>query len=373
MDTVYASLVDFMKDVKTNTFDTKKYNVFSRVIATSKAFGEGAIDTIDVVDFATRMNSSKSSGFIDSVKLAVAYNKTNQYVENANGMSIFIPNKKLSYYDKMLKIYQNIGMGGEYTNVLSQYANVLAGGKNKTYSVNNKTYTQDTTNYASYTWYDKEVASQSSNLYTLDASKLKVNDKGDYFALQLSKSDWSKVTKVESVIWYDTGKGYVDMGADSYYELDSTGDLKIESDGSWLAINGENVHYEVIERTKNYEKGRVPAVLNNERVNLILYFDKQNPDGEVLGYEPDYEGTSQTLYEKGLRTIKENDKIDFVAPYYTHDGKVQDEFYINDTLVVGSEPLEVSYEYLGDNEILIYYRLTDIYNNIYYTEPVILY
>ncbi len=218
--------------------------------------------------------------------------------------------------------------------------------------------------------------SQNRNYYeqtSLDTEELKVDDKGDYFALHLSKDDWEKITKVESVVWYDDGKGYVDMGVDSYYELDTNGDLKVEFDGTWLAINGDNIHYEVIERTDNYEKGRAPAVINGEFGYIILYFDKQNPDGEVLGYMPDYEGTNQTLFEKGIRPLKQGDEIDFVADYYYYDGELEDTYLINDTLKIDGSQLEVSYESLGDGECRIYYKLTDIYNNVYYTEPVIVY
>ena len=76
---------------------------------------------------------------------------------------------------------------------------------------------------------------------------------------------------------------------------------------------------------------------------------------------------------KMMNELKKGDKIDFVAPYYSYDGELDDEFYINDTLVVGDKPLTVSYESLGDGECLIYYKLTDIFGNVYYTEPVIVY
>ena len=60
-----------------------------------------------------------------------------------------------------------------------------------------------------------------------------------------------------------------------------------------------------------------------------------------------------------------------VCSYYKYDGSFEDEYYINDSLIVGEDDLVVSYESLGDGECLLYYRLTDIYNNVYYTEPVI--
>jgi hypothetical protein len=79
------------------------------------------------------------------------------------------------------------------------------------------------------------------------------------------------------------------------------------------------------------------------------------------------------LYGKGLIDIKNGDKIDFIVDYYTYDGEYDDEYLYGDTLVVGNDGLKVSYEYVGDGECLIYYMLTDIFGNIYYTEPVYIY
>ncbi len=375
MNNVYSKLVAFMKEIKTTNFDKNKYNSFSRTVATSKAFGEGSLDSIDLIDFASKMNVKSSSDLINAVKAAVSYNKTNQYVENSNGLSIFIPYKKISYYNKMTSIYKNIGMGSDYTNVLNQYVNALANGKKPSYQVNNNTYNVQVEDYSSASWFDLLFRSNNSAMYEqtkIDTDKFEVEDKGDYYALSLSKEDWQLITKIESVLWYDDGKGYIDMGSDSLYDLDEEGDLKVTSNGEWISINGDNVHYEVIERTDNYEKGKVPAVINGERVNIILYFDKEVPDGIILGYEPDYEEINQELFERGLRNIHKGDKIDFVAPYYNHDGSFKDEYYINDTLIVGDDGLKVNYDYLGDGEIKLYYKLTDIYNNDYYTEPVIL-
>ena len=105
----------------------------------------------------------------------------------------------------------------------------------------------------------------------------------------------------------------------------------------------------------------------------ILYWDKENPDGVVLGAEPVNAYGNTTMYGKGLIEIKKGDRIDFLVDYYDYDGNFDDEYYLGDTLVVGRKGLTVSYEWIGDGECLIYYILKDIYNNVYYTEPVIVY
>ena len=155
--------------------------------------------------------------------------------------------------------------------------------------------------------------------------------------------------------------------------MDDDNDLKVTSDGKWVALNGHIVKYELIEHTDNYEKGKVPALLNGNRVNIIIYWDKQHPDGEVIGAElSDYYGDT-TMYGKGLIEIKKGDEISFIVDYYKYNGDYDDEYIYGDTLKVGKKGLKVSYEWIGDGECTIYYMLTDIYNNIYYTEPVVVY
>ena len=111
------------------------------------------------------MNTATSSELITAVQNAISYNKTNKYVENSNGMSIFIPNKKLSYYQAMLKIYQNIGIGSDYYNVLTHYANLVANGRQPTYTVNNNTYQNQTSSYSAATWLDALFSRQMKDYY----------------------------------------------------------------------------------------------------------------------------------------------------------------------------------------------------------------
>lgn len=376
MDNVYEKLVTFMNDIKASKLDLNNFSNVSKAIKRTKAYADGEIDTIDLVNFSENINISASNDLSEAVKSAVIYNKTTDYVENSNGLSIYIPNKDLSFYQRMIKIYQNIGMTNEYISVLSQYANMSAGGRSDTYIVNNHEYEVDIPNYEEYDWYDENIASANENYYNemnINVQKLEVIDKDDYYALHLSDKEWENIVSIESVLWYDDGEGYIDLGVDSYFEKDNDDDLKVTSDGKWVAINGQIVKYELVEHTDNYEKGKVPALLNGNRVNIIIYWDKDHPDGEVIGAErADYYGDT-TMYGRGLIDIKKGDEIEFIVDYYKYNGDYDDEYIYGDTLKVGKKGLKVSYEWIGDGECTIYYMLTDIYNNIYYTEPVIVY
>lgn len=375
MDNVYSKLDLFMNDMKDKKFNTNNYGDVSQNLKKSKSYADGEIDTIDLIDFASKLNISASNDLINAVKEAVVYNKTTDYVENSNGLSIYIPNEDLEYYDKMVKIYKNIGISDSYINIINEYVNLIAGGTNGYYSVNHYNYRTDE-NYENYDWYDEDLVNSFSDYYennSLDTSELEVTEKGDYFALSLTEEQWNNIVDVQSSVWYDDGEGYIDLGTDSYYEVDDDGDLIIGFDGTWIAINGQTVMYNVVEQTDKYEKGKVPAYLNDKEVYLIIYWDLENKEVKVLGAEPMNAYGNSTMYARGYQKIKSGDKIKFLVDYYDYDGEYDDYYIYGDEIVVGNDGLKVTYEDAGSGECLVYYILTDIYNNVYYTEPVILY
>ena len=79
------------------------------------------------------------------------------------------------------------------------------------------------------------------------------------------------------------------------------------------------------------------------------------------------------MYGRGYTKIKENDKIEFIVDYYDYEGNYDDEYTLGEPLIVDKNGLKITQEDIGEGECLIYFILVDIYNNEYYTEPVILY
>ena len=375
MDNVYNNVMAVMRDINTQKFAANDYRTVTRAVKDSKAFADGEIDTIDLMDFSNKIAVNSSANLTNAIKDSVSYNSATSYVENSNGMSIYFPSENLEYYEKMLPIYHNIGFSDEYIDIMNEYVNIIAGGTRKSYTVNNKTYETEE-NYEDFSWYDDNLIDEYSYYYDeneFDSDELEVEERGDYFALHLTDEQWENIIDIGSSVWYDDGEGYIDLGIDSYYELDDAGDLKVEFDGTWIAINGNVVRYEVSEKTDNYEKGKVPALLNDEYVNLIICWDKKHPDGKVVGAEPVDAYGSTTLYGKGYIELKKGDKIEFLVDYYDYYGEYDDSYIWGDPVIVGNDDLEVSYEWIGDGECIIYYVLTDMFNNIYYTEPVVLY
>ena len=375
IDKLYTNLEKYLKEIKNENFNNNQYSQVSKAVQKTKSFADGELDTIDLKDMATNLNISSSLDLIEALEEVVIYNKTTSYVENSNGLSIYFPNNNLEYYENMIDTYRAIGFKEDYINIINEYVNLLAGGYRNTYRINNHTYKSDE-NYEEYNWYDENMIDEYEDYYettNIDVQELEVQQKNDGFVLHLQDDEWEKIKEIGYTIWYDDEEGYIDLGIDSYYELDEENDLIINFDGKWLAINDNIVNYQVVEQTEKYEKGKVHALLNDEEVNIIIYKNKKNKNMYVVGAEKINDYGETAMYKKGYIEIKENDKIEFIVDYYDYDGNYDDEYILGDPIIVDKNGLKVSYEYIGDGECLIYYILKDIYNNEYYTEPVILY
>ena len=189
----------------------------------------------------------------------------------------------------------------------------------------------------------------------------------------LSEEQWSLVHDLELNMFYDDGEGYIDLGLDNVFEFDEEGNLLGESDRTWLAINGQPVAYyylDTVDDGENYTiTGRVPAMLNGERVNLILVFDNENPNGYIAGARIDYvDGETETI-AKGMSALQPGDQLDFICDYYSYEGEYQNSYYLGETMTV-EEEMTISNVDVGDGAVQVTWKFTDIYNQQYWT-PVL--
>lgn len=374
IDSVYEALLDYVYEIKTEQLDTNNFVSLSKAISESKSYAEGEIDMYDLVNLAETVKNDKSDNLINKINDAVVYYKNTSLVENSNGLSIYWPYTDLSYYDQMLQIYHNIGIDRNYTNVLTQFTNYLAGGKKKDYTINSHTYSTDE-NYEQYSWFDGDYINTLDDYYEetdYDSSDLEIKEDGDRYILELSDEDWDLITNITCEVFYDDGEGYIDLGSDDYYETDNAGNLIVDFDGCWLSIDDYIVpYYAITNNNSKNSKGKIPAYLNDNEVNLIVVWDKDY--GKIIGAEPVGLYGNTTLNSKGLTKIQKGDKIEFLFDYYDYDGEYDDCYIFQDELIVDNpDNLKVSYTEIEDGEFCFYYKITDIYNNEYYTEAVII-
>ena len=140
-----------------------------------------------------------------------------------------------------------------------------------------------------------------------------------------------------------------------------------------VAIDGQIVCY-YVETEENYDDGSwytsgyVPAMLNDDPVDIILEWSNDYPYGRVVGARQNY-GNS-VMSQTRILPLRSGDVIDFLCDYYTYDGNYDDYYYFGDSLYVGNDELTVSYEDVGSGDCMVCYMITDIYQNQYWTEYI---
>ncbi len=388
--------------------DSKSYEIVSEARGAAREFGQTVkIDQIDLVHFAQGIGTGEADAMVKVLKQSIKYNRTSRSITNANGLSIYFPYQRLSGLNTMLSTYNKIGMDEGYSNCIKSFANLEAGGQIATSGSSSpldsllgnlipsggETGTGSDMissllgsfigggdfssilgkSAAGKEWIDTDRIMDSVGYYEqhyIDSSHIKLTEKNDGLIVKLSEAEWELVQDVNLNVFFDDGEGFIDLGLDNVFEIDDEGGLKIDYDGTWLTIDGHIISYYFLSSGEDINDftGRVPALLNGQRVDIILVFDNGNPDGAVAGARIVYSGETGTA-AKGLVEIKKGDKIDFICDYYTYDGEFEDSYLLGEQLVVDGD-LEVSNMSVGDAKCKVTYLLTDIYNNTYWTPAV---
>ena len=410
--TVPEDLKEFSKSAS-ELIQNNEYKTVSDARYNTREFAQSsAIDQVDLVHLAQNMGTEEGEALAESLLGAVKYNRTSSNMTNAYGLSIYFPYKKVSSVDEVVDTYEAIGMDEEYARCIQEFASLevggqtaaggtssalpsllgglLTGGNSSSSSGGSSDVIGEllgsflTSQFGNITGLDKsntEFFSErsmdtetmaeylSDNYFDASALVWGENSAGQR-TLHLSEEQWSLVHSLELNMFYDDGEGYVDLGFDNVFEFDANGDLIGETDRTWLAINGQPVAYyylDTVDDGVNYTiTGRVPALLNGERVNLLLVFDNENPYGYIAGARADYvEGETETV-AKGMSELQVGDTLDFLCDYYSYDGEYLDSYYLGEQMTVTDE-MVISNVDVGDGEVNVTYRFTDIYNQQYWT------
>ena len=173
-------------------------------------------------------------------------------------------------------------------------------------------------------------------------------------------------------LFYDDGAGYIDLGMDVVYDFDDYGNLLAPEELTWLAVNQQPVafyHERTLDDGTHYSiTGRIPALYNGERAELVVEFTDADPYGSVVGVRRVYkDGETETL-AKTMDTVQDGDVIDFLCDYYSYDGEYLDSYMLGDRLIVDGE-LTISDVYMEDDACLMAYLFTDIYNRQHWSHP----
>lgn len=385
------------------------------------------IDQIDLIHLANNLNTAESKKLATVLQEAVKYNKTSGNIQNANGVSIYFPYGRMSNVNKAAETYNKIGLDKAYTDCIRSFASLeiagqsvyggnssqleslfgalLSGGlsgasgassssgasstpapnmSNGQIVVNSDAIAQLLTgllqggrslaevglNDEQAAFLDQDLLENSVDYlatHQFDPAALVWTEKNGQQILSLSEAQWGLVQDIELNVFVDDGTGYLDLGLDNVFSFNDDGDLIGEYDQTWLSINGQIVAYYMLSNEGTAEDykimGRIPALLNGQRVNLIASFTNDYPDGEILGASICYDGETETeTIARGLLPINDGDVIDFLCDYYDYDRNYQDSYLLGEPLTV-SGPLSIANIRMDNEQYIASYRITDIYQN----------
>ncbi len=407
--TVPAALTDFSREVSAS-IKNNQYKQIASARNQTRAFAVSSrIDQVDLVDLADKVNNSKSDALEKTVKGAVKYNRTSSNMSNSYGLSIYFPYQRLSTVDSVVRTYNAIGMNTEYAQCIKDFASFQAGGQAGTqYSGQQSTLFGNLSGQQSqgYTSSDMETllslffggdyssaglgSSNSSFLsgrsipdqqiveyvtsnYLDDTHLVFRNNKGVY-TMSLTEEEWSLIQTVDQSLYYDDGTGYINLGLDNNYDFDDQGNLVAITDRTWLAINGHVVAYfhtdTTVEEDGSYViSGYVPAMLNDQRVNLLLVFTSDQPNGYIAGAQKVYDPEETQTEAKNLIELNVGDTLDFICDYYAYDGTYIDSYLLGDRITV-EEEMRIRNIKLDEGRISLVYRFTDIYNQQHWSQEI---
>ncbi|MCR5789786.1 MAG: peptidase C11 [Lachnospiraceae bacterium] len=418
--TVPEELTDFAKATG-ELIRNDQYKTVSDARYQTREFAQNSkIDQVDLVDFAKKIGTKESGELADTIISAVKYNRTSSSISDAYGLSAYFPLKKMGKVDQAASIYDDIGMDSEYTSCIKSFASLQLGGQVATAGNSSagsplpsllgtllgtggsssassasaasminlfgsmlagnlgRLAGADgiTTDFLSDRALDTKKAESYIEGNRLDAMSLLWTENADgQFVLKLSEDQWSLVHDLDLNVFYDDGEGYIDLGLDNVFDYDKDGNLIGAYDHTWLTMNGHTIAYYHTDTVEAEDgsvttTGYVPAFLNDERVKLIIVFDKENPEGYITGVETDYHGDSTETIPKSTIALKEGDRLEFICDYYSYDGTYQDSYYLGDPLVITEAAgIKIANMDIGE-ESCATYRLTDIYEQTYWTQVV---
>ncbi len=416
--TVPSLLGSFSKEIS-EQISEKNYQQIAQARNQTREFAASTrIDQVDLVHLALNTGLDQGEALSKAVRSAVKYNRTSANMSNAYGLSIYFPYRSSAKdVDSMSKTYSEIGMDDDYTTCIRQFASLqvsgqaAAGGSGSPYNSLFSDYAGQFTGMDStgtdelistllYGFlggdYDSVQGMSASGDSFLSDRALSDEDTLQYLQdhhfdatqlawvtedgkekIKLSQEQWGMVTDLELNTFYDTGKGYVDLGLDNVYDFDEAGNLIADEGKYWLSINGQPVayyHMDTLDDGTNYTiTGRVPCMLNGQQTNLILVFDNENEKGYVAGALSDYSDDEEIdVVGKEITELVAGDVIEPICDVYNYDGTYEDSYYLGDPITISNSAadLVLSDTALGNGTAIVTYRFTDLYGANYWTQPI---
>ena len=401
------ALSDFSQST-TRLLREKEYQTVSNARNGAREFAQSSrIDQVDLVHLAKNLGTKEGEALAQVLLSAVKYNRTSSNMTNAYGLSIYFPYRKSSTVDKAASTFGQIGMDKGYIQCIRQFAGMAVSGQavsggavsplpSLLGALGGGAGADDisallgellggsfgrlpgldggNTDFLS----DRALSDADMAQYLTDtrfpaeALLWQAGDDG-VPVIRLTEEQWGLVQNLELNLFYDDGEGYIDLGLDNVFQFDGSGGLLGVNDNTWLAIDGQPVAYyhtaTVDDGTDYAITGRVPALHNGVRSELLLTFDRDHPQGYAAGVRTVYLGGETDTVAKSQAQLQPGDTLEFLCDYYSYGGEYQDSYLLGEPVTVGENGLTVSDVPL-EGVTRATYRFTDLYNQHHWTTPI---
>ena len=390
----------------TDLIAANEYKQVSDARNASREFAQSSvIDQIDLVDFAGKVGNDHGQALSDALLGAVKYNRTSSNMTGSYGLSIYFPYRKTSNVDSAVKTYDAIGMDESYARAIQEFASLevcgqaASGGSSSVLpsllgNFSSSSYSGGSDaisdllggflggDYSSVSGlsgsntgflFGRSLTAEQSESYISDhffdgsALTWKKNSDGNQ-VIALPETQWELVEDLDLNLFYDDGAGYIDLGLDNVFDFDDNGNLLGQTDRTWIAVNGQIVAYyhEYTEDGTAY--GYIPAMLNGDRVELIVMLPADGP-GSILGARSVYLQEETDTVAKSTSALEAGDTLDFLCDYYSYEGVYQDSYYLGEPMTV-TDNMQVTNADVGEGKLRLTYRFTDLYQQHYWTEAL---
>lgn len=330
-------------------------------------------DEADLGVLIQNIDEDAAGNIKSALNTCVIYSQST--ISGRSGLNIYFPYSSLQNVDNALQLYDKIHMSKSYTKLIRTFSSIMAGGQQYYADI----LADDVAGRASpqvdqsaYKWMDTALVSAYQNYYSGNSenlSMLEINENDGAYTLTMPDDWWDVVASVELQVVIANKDHYLDLGSDALYEFDENNDLIVDFNNHWVSLNGMVVpfesRYEYVEGEQYYSTGAVPVILNQEAAEIILVWNNDHPNGYVAGARYLHE----TQQQRGLFELSNGDFLEFSFDAYDLDWHSLAPKAAGSLTVDGE--IAVNYTDIGNVDCFVYYMLTDIYGNKFWTEPLI--
>ncbi|WP_193708455.1 clostripain-related cysteine peptidase [Alkalibaculum sporogenes] len=290
------SFENFIMKADEDIYDASVFNQISNTVSRAEYYGgqspsEGYSNMIDLGDLASKLSddyAQDKNDIVNNVNDAVVYQIKGKARGKSTGISVYFPYYNKENIEYELPVYGTIDFSEPYNDFLTRYTEVA---RNDTSEI--------------------EFASEN------------INKEGNSYKANVKSSEMENVSQVRTVLGKKIDENKILLYGGSPSANYNKGEINTEFDNKWLSINGNMVYSYVTRVEDDYITYSLPAVLNDEYVNIkVAWYADDGEDGyyKILGA---WHGVipESKIVRKEIIEVKQGDVIKPIFKEYNIDKK----------------------------------------------------